>query len=253
MDNTQDHIEKYLDGELNPEEAKAFEARLANDNELKTAFEETKAARNLITAAGRMELKETFEGFEKEMKSSESSDSEQVRVIPLWAKRVMPIAAMIVVFVGVYWFMLGGTYTTESVYNKYYEVYDAPSALRDSGTETPLHWNTAVRYYNEGKYNEALRNFEKSEAEIPEYLVDFYSGICAMSKKNPDYASAVSYFLDVEKRDNDYRQQALWYRGMALLGQGEKDKAFAVFHSIVEAKSYGYRDAQKIIKLKLSE
>ncbi|GAB5399656.1 MAG: hypothetical protein Aureis2KO_12410 [Aureisphaera sp.] len=253
MDKDQDYIERYLDGELNPEEAKAFMAQLSEDDGLKEALEEAQAARNAILAAGRLELKETLESFESDVDSTTLEKSQEVKVVPLWIKRVIPIAAMIVVFVGAYWFLLGEGVTSNDVYTKYYEVYEAPSALRDSGADTPLHWNTGVRYYSEGRFEEALRNFSKSESEIPEYLIDFYSGVCAMSKSEPDYKAAVNHFLDVEKRDNDYRQQAKWYRGLALLKQGEKDKALAIFHDISETKGYRHKEARKIIGLTIED
>ena len=253
MDNNQDNIEKYLDGLMGPEEVESFEEKLDRDASLRQSYEEELTARNLIATAGRLGLKNTFERFESEIQSPKDSKTGETTVIPLWMKRVIPIAAMIVVFIGAYWFMTGSGQTTSKVFDTYFEVYDAPTTLRDTGSETPLHWNTAVRYYNEEKYDEALRNFTKSEEEIPEYLIDFYSGICAMSKESPDYNLAVAYFLKVENGDNDYRQQASWYRGLALLGNGEKDKAMAIFHDIVEKETYAYRDAQKIIRKKLED
>lgn len=249
MDKNQDNIERYLDGELHPEELKAFEAALEENSLLKEALEEAQTARKLIAAAGRLELKETLEGFEEEIASSSIPDSTEVKVVPLWVKRVIPIAAMIVVFVGAYWFMLGNNKTSSEIFNKYFEAYESPSVLRDSQTDTPLHWNTAVRYYQERKYEEALRNFSKAEPEIPKYLVDFYTGISTMSLETPDYTVAIDYFLQVERGDNDFGQQARWYRGLALLGNGETDKARAVFQEIVDTKSYNFKEAQKIIRL----
>ncbi len=254
MDRDLENIGRYLEGTMSPEEVKAFENEVSNNTALKEALEEEKTARNLITAVGRLELKDTFEGYEAEMESTLPKHQQEVRVIPLWVRRAIPMAAMIAVFVGVYWFMLGDDVTSDKVYTTYFETYEAPTALRDSQTDTPVHWNTAVRYYNEGKYDEALRNFLKSEEEdIPEYLIDFYAGMCSLSIEEPNYNTAVNYFLEVERGDNDYREQAMWYRGLALLGNGEKHKALAVFHTIVESQSYGYRDAQKIIKLNIED
>ncbi len=71
-----------------------------------------------------------------------------------------------------------------------------------------------------------------------------------MNLDAPYFQRAINSFDIVLQTDNDYRQQAQWYKALALLGINNKKEAIAIFTSIVEKRSYNYTEAEEILKLK---
>ena len=157
MNNYQTDIEKYLDGAMDANEMKTFEDRLQRDSMLKEAYEDELSARALIQEAGRDELRETLQNIEIEMENESGQGSESSgRIIPLWMKRTLPIAAMVIIFLGVFQWLQSGV-TTGEVYDTYFEAYASPSVVRDSNDEPQVNWETAARLYSEKKYSRNLR------------------------------------------------------------------------------------------------
>jgi len=246
MDDQQSNIEKYIEGKMTAEELQAFEQQLTIDTALANAYEAEIVARQLITEAGRLDLKETLEVFDAEMEHSPG----QGGVIPLWMKRVLPVAAMFVIFIGVYQIILIDSTTSSEVYDTYFETYAAPSVLRDVGIDESINWEMATNLYAAKNYRDAVLYFAKAEGEVPVYLSEFYKGMSNMNLDAPYYQRAINAFDIVLQTDNDYRQQAQWYKALALLGINNKEEAIAIFNSIVENRSYNYMKAEEILKLK---
>ncbi len=241
-------IERYIAKEMSEEEAKEFKNLLASDKKLAEEYSSTLAAHQLIKEAGRLELKDTLESFDQEMESS----SKTVKVIPLWVKRALPIAAMLVVFFGIYQFMnLNNTITGNEVYNTYFEMYSSPSLVRDSENSILVNWENAANYYREGDFENAITFFEKTDNEVPIYLSSFYIGISSMAQETPNYKIALENFETVLNIDNDYKQQASWYKGLALLELNRKEEALLIFKSISKSKEYNYLMAEEIINLEI--
>lgn len=252
MNNYQQDIERYLNGEMTSAEQRAFEQQRTTDTALAEAYEAELSARNWAKDAGRLELKKKLQQVDAQMLQETPAQMEAGgKVLPLWIKRVLPIAAMVIIFLGVYQFMVSGSLTTSEVYDTYYTVYESPSVLRDSGDESKINWETAARLYSERKYREAIPYFSKAEAEVPQYLAAFYKGMSNLNLDGPYYTRAIAAFDTVLQTDNDYREQAQWYKALALLQIQQKEEATALLKTIVENKSYNYQNAEDILKLKL--
>lgn len=252
MNKHQSHIEKYLDGLMDSQEQTAFEARLKTDTTLFRAYEDELSARALIKEAGRMELKETLQNIDREVAGGPNEPLQVPgRVMPLWMKRALPLAAMIIIFLGVFQYIRSGGISSAEVYNSYFEPYAAPSAVRDSNEEPLENWETAANLYAQKKYREALPYFEKAQSEVPQYLSEFYRGMSHLSSEAPLYSRAITAFDRVLATDNDYTQQALWYKALALLEIQNKVEAFQILETIVANKSYKHEAAAEILKLKI--
>ena len=252
MNKYQLDIEKYLDGHMDLNEKTAFETRLKTDITLLKAYEDELSARELIKEAGRLELKETLHNIDREMGNAASDLAPETgRVMPLWMKRALPLAAMIIIFLGVFQYMRSGGISSAEVYDSYFEPYAAPSVVRDSN-EAPLeNWETAANLYAQKKYEVALPYFEKAQTEVPEYLSEFYRGMSHLSSEAPLYSRAITAFDKVLATDNDYTQQAMWYKALALLEIQNKEEAFRILESIVANQSYNHKAAAEILKLKI--
>ena len=248
MDNRKENIEKYLDGLMSADELRDFNVQLSKDKQLLAQLEEARLARIVIEEAGRLNLKNTLQRFDDEMVAGNSKV--QTKVMRLWLKRTIPLAAILVVFFGIFQFM-NTTVSLTKAYDDAFEVYQAPSSIRSNDNAVKLNWETAIKFYKNEDFSNALVYFTKAKGEAPEYLVHFYIGLSAMSQENPNDALAEEYFFRVLQTDNDFKQQAKWYRGLVLLRMGEHGKAITVFKDIVEKKSYAYKKAQKLTRLKI--
>ena len=72
-----------------------------------------------------------------------------------------------------------------------------------------------------------------------------------MAVQQPELEQAVQNFNTVLATDNDYHQQAQWYKALALLKMEEVEQAKIIFKSIVAAKNYQHEEAESILKLNL--
>jgi tetratricopeptide (TPR) repeat protein len=251
MDNSIDIIiERYITKQMDGDEAKKFEERLATEKLLNENYQTTLIAHRLIKEAGRLELKNSFQEYEAEMDPM----VENKKVLPLWVRRSLPIAAILIVFMGVYQFgLFNRSMSVSEVYSDNFEVYSAPGVVRDSNLNEQSSWITAADYYRTKEYEEAIEWFSNAETEIPSYMAFFYKGVSYMAQNTPNYAMAIQNFETVLQSDNDYRQQALWYKGLALLKQNKRQDALTVFNEIVAAKSYNFNKAQAILKTDLKD
>jgi len=251
MNNSDDIlIEKFIAGQLSIDEARDFEYRLATDKEFNTNYRATIAANELITEAGRLDLKKKLESFDAET----LKNSEEKKIMPLWVKRSLPIAALLVIFFGIYQFgLFNKSMTSSEVYSNNFEVYEAPSALRDVEESSQINWEVGIELYSNMEYDEALERFSNAEENIPEYIVFFYKGVSAMAQGQPNYEIALQNFESVMQSDNDYRQQSKWYKALIMLKTDRREVAFAIFNEIVSAKSFNYKKANRILKTKFKD
>lgn len=245
MTNSTDiEIERYIGKQMTDSEAKEFERRLNSNAELNEYYKAILGTNELINEAGRLELKSTLDSFDAQITASESP-----KTIPLWVKRALPIAALLVVFLGVYQFGFFNTsLNTSEVYDLNFETYTTPSNVRDSNENSQSNWEVGAQLYHDKEFEKAIEKFTASQSDIPRYLISFYVGVSEMSKAQPDYKIALTRFEQVLNTDNDYREQATWYKGLALLKLDRKTDALEVFKNITESETYNHEKAQNILK-----
>lgn len=238
-------IERFLSGEMNDEEQQAFLDKLAGDPEFTASYENTLAALKLVKEAGRLDLKNTLEGFEK------SSSETKVRTLKI--RKFIPLAAVLVMALGVLMFFnLGGSLTKVEAYDTYFEPYASPSVLRDSANQDE-NWNLAVKYYSQGDFQLALEHLDRVKSGVHYTTVEFYQGMSYLQLEYPDYNDAAYYLNQVREDDSDYKEQANWYYGLVMLVQGRRLEAETVFKQIVKNKTYNYKKAQSLLNTKIED
>lgn len=240
MDKIEELIDRYLSKSMTEVEEKDFEDLLKTDKTLYAEYLKSIAARKLIEEAGRLELKEKLETFENEEQLSKT------RIIPLWIKRAMAMAAVLIVFFGLYQVVFNNSITADQVYLSYFEVYKAPSVARNSEVTLSDNLKLAMNAYDKKAYDEAVVFFNRV-ADKANYLTNFYKGLSYLSLKKPNYNLALKSFESVLQNDNDYNQQALWYKGLTLLKLGETNMAMEVFQIIKEKEFYNHVKAKEIL------
>lgn len=240
MDNAEELIDRYLSESMTEVEVKDFENLLKVDKVLHAEYVRTLAAHKLIEEAGRLELREKLDVFESDEQVVDKT------IIPLWFKRTMAIAAVFIVVFGLYQVVFNSTISSDAVFESYFETYKAPSVERNSETTLDTNLQSAMKAYETKAYDEAIILFNKVEDKT-NYVTSFYKGLSYLSSKSPNYNLALQNFESVLQTDNDYNQQALWYKGLTLLKLKETGKALEVFQTIVETASYNYAKAKEIV------
>jgi tetratricopeptide (TPR) repeat protein len=241
MNNYSTTIECYLSKQMNKMEMQEFEQQLLHDETLASLYKETITARNLIKEAGRIDLKNKLNEFENTL-------SNPTKVMSLW-KRFAQIAAVFALLFGVYYFVnTNRSLSVSEIYASNFKVYKSPITVRSSNDVKETNWLKASDFYKQESYGKALVLFQQSENDIPNYLSSFYLGICNMAKENSNYEQALLHFDTVIKSDNDYQQQANWYKALCLLKLSKKDKALVIFNDISKEEGFNFKKARSIIK-----
>ena len=241
MNNEQKNIEKidrYLNGELSPEEQLAFDNELLKNEELEEEVELLKAARATAYHAGRSSLKKKLNQFEEEIKTPVR------RIVPF--RWLAAAAAVLILLVAGIWFSKNGRSDAahEKLFADHFETYRNPILIRGGEKNSDEYWPSAVNAYAKGDFQTAAELFRQSlnDTLTIGYLAHFYRGVSLLSQPQPDAELAVSALDSVIVLDNDYRLQAMWYKGLSLLYLNKKEEAKHIF-SILE-KEGGYKEKE---------
>jgi TolA-binding protein len=163
-------------------------------------------------------------------------------------KTIFMAVAAILVFSLLLFKSLTPSYTSDSVYKKYYEPLEANSfILRGNSNEEAGKLQSGVDYYLSKNYARAELVFDellKKKENLPE--VRLYSGLNQMGKGN--FANAINLFLDLISAKGQYIPEAQWYLGLCYIKTGENGKARSLFEIMSETKGIYKKRAQLILK-----
>jgi tetratricopeptide (TPR) repeat protein len=242
-------IEKYLDGELVPEELDSFENSLKNDNELsklvKLHSEVNKSILESDIHNFRDLLRDIYAKFSKTRKFT-SKDNNSGKGL---AWRKISLAAFLIIIVG-----LSGTYffehrlsSPEELYSRFYSPYQADVSIRSVG-QTQNGITLAIQLYQKKDYNtafEILGNLLNNNKNNP--AVRFYYGITAMELNR--YETAIYQMNELVKSNQQpFAIHAEWYLGLCYLKLNDETKAQDYFKKIYENNGYYSSRAHDILK-----
>jgi tetratricopeptide (TPR) repeat protein len=103
--------------------------------------------------------------------------------------------------------------------------------------------------YTNGNYVEAMGHFGKATAVDPKSgSIAFYFALSNLYAGR--YQDAVTLFESKSIAESRYEQQARWYKGIALIRSGNKEKAREIFQSVAEDDGHFKRaEAQQLLSL----
>jgi tetratricopeptide (TPR) repeat protein len=109
---------------------------------------------------------------------------------------------------------------------------------------------TAIRIYNEGKLNDALRRFEDLILSHPsEFKIKEYAGIVSLRLGN--YDKALKYFRDLEGYKRLYANPGKFYIALTLLKRnlpGDTAEAKALLRQVVNDRLQNDADAKELLE-----
>lgn len=250
----QDKIDRYLRGEMQTAEAKAFEKSLSEDEELRVAYEDTLLlAQTIETVAIDKETKNSFEAVSEEQVRAllkEKKNSRRFLIRTAWMAAAILVAVVVMEFM-----RLPVPGSPEGVYYAYFETYPVEELAPSRGTDIlsdslKEELRLAFSEYRKKNYVEALTAFQSlEESTANEYSgVNLYKAICQMKLNR--YADAIQslQMLVADGESNPYYQPACWYLSLAYLKNHQQENAETLLQQIIQEGGFYAEKAREVLK-----
>lgn len=242
----QEQIEQYLKGTMPLEDRNTFEEQLQNDPSLAEALAFERAARSVITEAGRRRFTQKLDHYETLWEAQQEGGAAKRKTLSFtWVAIAASVLILLVVGGSL---MLKNNPTDEDLFLVYFEAYPTQAPVRSIG----MPMSKADKAYQKKEYDHAAmlykENLEATDTVPIEYLNHFYLGVSLLAQDPPQLESALASFQAVRKTDNDYHQQARWYQALALLKLGREDEAKRLFNDLVASKRFKWEESKSILK-----
>lgn len=245
MDHEHDRYEAYLKEAMTAAERSAFEDRLRSDAGFEQAFNDFRTLFDLVNMAGEHGLKSKLASIHGTVVGE---DTERTRVVRMFPRRWLAIAASLLLAIAATYFFLGRSVGTQELYAQHMAPYAGPDRTRSAGADPLDHWLRFTELYDGGTYDEALSELEAVPGDrVPAYLISFYRGQCQLLKQHPDPRAAIAAFGQVLATDNDMHAIAHWYTSLAALKGNEPAIAKAHLEVLRNAGDYKHAEAVRIL------
>jgi hypothetical protein len=240
-----DQFDKYIHEKFTLEEEAEFVEILNGDEEMTSQFKEYMIVVQGIEAANDVVLRERLDKIHEDVIGKYHLPVYK----PFKKERILYAAAIIIGIITISSIVdaIRGPAPAD-LFAEYYQQYQAPSVTRDNSAISS-DWNSFIRTYDQREHEKALiilGEVEKNELQ-PVYLIRFYQGICLLALEQPDPASAVKCFDEVLHSDNDFHDQAMWYKAMASLQAGQAEQAQTILLDLSESSNYKDNQVRELL------
>ena len=227
---TSNPIEDYLSGQLSPEEAEAFEAKLDKDPELRLLVQEQLWANAVVWQGGREREKAYLMGIDEQLEGDRRS--RRLRYV------LIGIAAIFLLLAGLVYLFLSPGNSPQEMFATYYDRPAAPEVLSPGADSLLLMAHSAFNQNRMAEaralYETALRESKEAGASASEAAL--YLGICYLEEHQPEKA------LKALDRADAYPEQVQWYRTLACLEAGDLKSAHMLAKEIAETGGHFFQE-----------
>jgi tetratricopeptide (TPR) repeat protein len=246
--NFDEFIERYLDGEMGTHEKIWFEKELDSNPELQKELDQRKHINTAIQEKDVMELRGQLEEI---YSAPEHQETVIKRSATIFNRKLLVLVSALTIFIvgGLLILLLkSNSYTNEEIYAMYYRPYEATLNFRSADTDINRDLRTAMQYYENRDFRNALVLFEKILAEDDSRIgLNLYSGISHMEIN--EFEDAHNKFQKIINHEHNlYIEQAEWYLGFCYLMTDNTGKAIEQFKQIAEKDGYYSHKAIEILK-----
>ena len=239
-----DMINRYVDGEMNAEELKAFEAAMLEDADLQSEVEllrDVNATLKTKLHPGEHEtaLRSSLKNLNAEYFSIEA---QQAKVVPLNRRRWM--SAIAAVFVMALLLTVWQPWKKEDLYKQYADIQMPGIAERGAATDSLL--KQAVENFNNKEFAEAIPAFETVlKDSIENSFVQYYYAIALLQNNNIEKAKIE--FAALYSGTSLFKYDAAFYMALSYLKEKNKEACKDWLNKIpVDAGPYS--KAQELLK-----
>jgi cytochrome c-type biogenesis protein CcmH/NrfG len=239
-----DMINRYLNGEMNGEELKAFELQMQQDADLQKEVELLKDVNSTLKIKLHPGENETaLRNALQEMNAEFfASKAEQAKVIPLNRRKWM--TAIAAVFVLALLLTLWQPWKKEDLYKQYADIQMPAIAQRGATTDSLL--KQAVENFNNKKFAEAIPVFETVLKDTAENsFVQYYYAIALLQNGNIEKARAQLTVL--YNGESIFKNDAAFYLALSYLKEKNKDTCKDWLHKIPTDNATWFK-AQELLK-----
>lgn len=237
-----DKIDRYLSGDMTPEERQTFEAALQQDAELRQAVNLHEDIHQGINYHFQTDLKNRLKLEEKEASRQGQSHLGNRR----WFTIVLGVAASFALVLGAgYWYIASQISPTELYYAHYQPYPNIINPVERSGTAPQDQMGRAMMAYEKGRYDVAITLFEQKGNDL-ETPYKFYLALSLLEVG--ESGRTVNLLEEVVASDDEtFFLPALWYQGLAYLRAKRTEEAREVFNQLLDQKNSTYHPRAKEI------
>lgn len=226
-------IEKYLDGDLSPEETSIFEEKQENSAAFREAVVFHRQLLGHLEAQRKLILKAELQGMMTENVKEERGFE--------WNWKVFSVAASVLLvlgFVGV--LKLQGPTPSQELFQQYFDPYPVMSVVRGDTPNglDPLH------VYAEGKYGQFVEIMADERNAIKSSKLQLAYGNALLAIAQPERAIEE---LETIRQGEDYYLDAQWYLALAHLRLQNFSETRALLEQLVEQQTFYKSSAKKLI------
>jgi tetratricopeptide (TPR) repeat protein len=249
-------IERYLDGEMPPDERLEFETELRSDTELAATLATVREVRMRLTAhwasdAAQADLKKTLLDLRQQHRAASppvaADFSKKNTPTPLritW-QRVLAVAASVALVVAATVWMLRPQ-MDERLYAHYRDLPEADFTLRGTADDVQHQLERGGTAFNQKNYDEALTAFRAALALQPEHTeAQFFAALCLLEKN--DMLAAEALLAPIVNSTNVWASEARWYLALSMLRRHDRVGCAAQLQQIGTGERR-YADAQTLLE-----
>lgn len=227
-------ITKYFEGTLTKSELDVFNAKLVEDERFKQEFTFHSQLKNAIEASERQKIKQQLKHFET--------------LKPNLIIKYLPYAAILVMAIGIWYFMLQKP-NTDTLYANNFSAYpNVIEPISRNSSDKNLQ-QSAYQNYELGNYNQALVYLKqlKNKDATKTHIVNIYMANCYLVLGNPKEAKMI---LLVNKNvESDWKDKNLWYLALTYLKLHDITNCKATLTQLLALNSsYKKAEARSLLK-----
>ena len=234
------NIDDFSRGELSAEDLRLFDQRVIDD----PAFAGDVAFYLGAVSAIRSDVNEERKARFRKLYEQDKNQQQKP------AKVLMPYlaAAAVIGLISIVIFLFYPVSSPDKLASKYIDENLSVLGVSMGGSQDSV--QTALRYYNEGKMENALAIFEQLETTYPaDNKMKEYAGI--VSLRLAEYDKALKHFRELEALNNLYANPGKFYVALTLLkrnGPGDLTEAKTKLQQVTEQGLEHDGDARKLLE-----
>lgn len=236
-------IERYLDDKMQSSEKRWFEKEMEGNLWLRKELELRRKANELASNFDAVKLREKLQNAELKHRNTSVLDKAVKKVPVNYAAIFVGLIVISTLLILTGNRMDLQSYTADSL-----DSYNASTKYRSGNIDTPNQVITGMEFYYEGKYNEAIKQFEQLIIDNQSTMQSNLHHAMA-NMKISNYTEAIKYFdIVLDHGDNSFGEEASYFKGLCYINTKEDEKAKVIMEGILSSKSRYKKDAKKILK-----
>ncbi len=235
-----DLLEAYQKGLLSEQEKVQVEARLVEDQEFKSLWEELQKYQAGLRHAGRKALKAELQALEQSLPEIETGKSVSFFRPNLWLRAAAGIT--IIFGLGILFFFLNDQPVDIDGYLEPYPNIVYP-VERGASEDSPDARQLAYQAYDRAQYETAVERF----TALPGLAAEdhFYLGLAYMLQG--EYAAAATSFESMVDAGTDLALPGRWYLGLCYLKLDNREAAKKALQPLIDQKTSYAEKAENIL------